>query len=216
MILYNYYRSSASYRVRIALNLKGIAYEYRPVHLLKDGGEQLKSDYASLNPSREVPTLIHAGQTIAQSMAIIDYLDYVIAEPALFPLDPFKRALTIQACEIVNSGTQPLGNLKVLNDLGSRFGADSEAKTAWIHHWVTEGLTALEAHVAKHAGRFCIGDEVTAADCFLVPQLFSAERFKVPVSPYKTLLKIRKECEQLPAFQKAAPNVQPDTPADAT
>lgn len=216
MILYNYYRSSASYRVRIALNLKGFAFEYRPVHLLKDGGEQRKNDYAALNPSREVPTLVHDGRTIAQSMAIIDYLDHVKAEPALFPKDAYLRALTVQACEIVNSGTQPLGNLKVLNELGSRFGATGEAKTAWIHHWVTEGLTALESHVAKHAGRFCIGDQVTAADCFLIPQLFAAERFKVPVTDYKTLLRIRSECESLPAFQKAAPGVQPDTPAEAT
>lgn len=211
-ILYSYYRSSASYRARIALNLKGIAYEYRAVHLLSNGGEQKAESYRELNPSREVPSLVHNGRTVAQSMAIIEYLDLVRPEPRLFPSDPYQRALVVQACEIINSGIQPLHNLKVFDALAERFGADQEAKNAWARHWITEGLVALENLLKPYAARFCLGDAVTAADCFLVPQMTSGDRFEMDDSNIPTLTRVRANCEALKAFRDASPFNQPDTP----
>lgn len=211
-VLYSYFRSSASFRVRIAMNLKGIAFEYRAVHLLNEGGEQFRDDYRRLNPSREVPTLVHQGKSLSQSVAILDYLDAVRPEPRLFPKDPFGRAVVLQACEIVNSGTQPLMNLRVLNELGTRFGADQAGKDEWVRHWVRYGLESLEGFLKPRSGKFSFGDELTAADCFVIPQLFGADRFQVDLSPYPTLRRIRENCEALDAFKKAAPAVQPDTP----
>jgi maleylacetoacetate isomerase len=211
-ILYNYFRSSASYRVRIAMNLKGLSYEYRPVHLLNDGGEQHRGDYRELNPSREVPTLVHNGKAIGQSMAILDYLDRVSPGYRLFPEDPYARAQVIQACEIVNSGGQPLFNLRVLQELETRFGADQSAKNEWAKHWLSYSLESFETFVKDRAGEFCFGSDVTAADCFLIPHLMGADRFQVSVDPYPTLVRIRKSCLQLDAFKKAGPDVQPDTP----
>ena len=212
--LYSYFRSSASYRVRIALNLKGIEFEYKAVHLLNDGGEQHKDEYRKLNPSREVPTLIHNGKVLAQSMAIIDYLDRVKPTPRLFPDDPYQRALVVQACEILNSGAQPVHNLRVLQELGKRFGADQAAKDAWAAHWITYGCETMETMLKPHAGTHCFGNAPSAADCFLVPHLANAKRFKVDLAPYPTLLRISAIMNEA-AFKKAAPDVQPDTPATA-
>ena len=214
LILYSYFRSSASHRVRIALYLKGLEFEYRAVHLLNNGGEQFSSEYAKLNPSREVPALVHKGRAIAQSMAIIDYLDSVKPEPRLFPKDPFQRALVTQACEIVNSGAQPLFNLRVLNELEKRFGADQEKKNAWAGHWLHYSLKSLEDLLKPHAKGFCFGDEPTAADCFVNAHFASAERFKIDLASYPTLARIKANCAKLEAFRKAAPNAQPDTPAE--
>lgn len=211
-ILYSYFRSSASYRVRIALHLKEIPFEYRGVHLLRNGGEQHHDEYRRLNPSREVPTLVHAGRPIAQSMAIADYLDQVRPEPRLFPPNAYQRALVIQACEIVNSGAQPVHNLRVLQELEARFGADQNTKNEWCAYWINYGLQALESFLKPHAGNYSFGDAVTAADCFLIPHLANADRFSVEMKPYPTLLRIRKNCESMEAFVRAAPNVQPDTP----
>ncbi|HVK61009.1 MAG TPA: maleylacetoacetate isomerase [Bdellovibrionales bacterium] len=211
-ILYNYFRSSASYRVRIALNLKNIAYEYRAVHLLNGGGEQFSEEYRKLNPSREVPTLIHDGKAIGQSMAIIDYLDRVSPNPRLFPEDPFQRAQVMQACEIINSGAQPVHNLRVLGQLGERFGADQTAKNEWTKYWITYGLQSLEDLIRPHAGKFCFGDQPSAADCFAMPHFANADRFEVSMSAYPTLSRVRTSCEALEAIKKAAPSVQPDTP----
>lgn len=211
-VLYNYFRSSASYRVRIALEMKGIAYEYKPVHLVNNGGEQYKAEYQALNPSREVPTLVHKGKVIAQSLAIIDYLDNAQPTPRLLPTDPYKRALVMQACEIINSGAQPPGNLRVQKLLVEIFKASEEQKDVWTKHWIRYGLETMEAFLKPHAGKFSFGDEVSAADCVLVPHIFNADRFKVPMDPYPTLKRIGESCATLEAFKKAAPSAQPDFP----
>ncbi len=212
LILYNYFRSSASYRVRIALALKGVKYEYRAVHLINEGGEQHKSEYTSLNPSREVPTLVHNGKAIGQSMAILDYLDQIIPNPRLFPIDPYQRALAFQACEIINSGAQPLGNLRVQKLLVEKYGMLESQKDEWTRHWIQYGLETLEAFLKPYAGKFSFGDDVSAADCFVVPHLFGANRFHVPLEAYSTLRRIRDNCEAIEAFKNASPSRQPDSP----
>ncbi len=209
-ILYSYFRSSASHRVRIALNLKVLKYEYRAVHLVKDGGEQYKPEYKKLNPISQVPCLIHNNRPISQSMAIIDYLDHVAGEPRLFPNEPYERALTIQLCELINSGIQPLQNTAVVGELEKALGASAEQKKSWIQYWIKRGLDGLEETLVKTAGDFCIGNHVTAADCFLVPQLFSARRFEVDLTPYKNIRNIEEHTKTIEAFQLAEPSRQPD------
>jgi maleylacetoacetate isomerase len=215
-VLYSYFRSSASHRVRIAMNLKRIDYEYRAVHLLNNGGEQWQADYAKLNPSREVPALVHTtstgSHTVAQSMAIIDYLDHVRPETPLFPQEPVQRSLVLQACEIVNSGIQPLGNLNVLKTLEEKFGADQTVKNEWVSHWIKHGLGVLEMFLAPRAGQYSFGNSITAADCFLLAQMTTADRFKVSCEPYPTLFAIRANLQSLDAVKRAAPENQPDTP----
>ncbi len=149
---------------------------------------------------------------IGQSVAIIDYLDQVVPEPSLFTDQPLKRALILQACEVVNSGVQPLHNLRVLKQLGEMFQASEELKTDWTRHWLNYGLDALEKFLVPHSGTFCFGDIPTAADCFLIPNLANADRFHVDLLPYPTLSRIRKSCEQLPAFVQASPANVPDSP----
>jgi maleylacetoacetate isomerase len=214
-VLYSYYRSSASYRVRIALGLKGIKYEYRPVHLLNSGGEQFKDEYAHLNPSREVPTLVHGGKALGQSVAIIHYLDAIHPQTPLFPREPFLHAQVLQACEIINSGTQPLVNLRVLAELERSDDYTPQRKQIWSAHWIRAGLKAFESLLTKTAGTYCFGHEVSAADVFLVPQMYSATRNNVSLEEFPLLHRIYKNCLQLEPFQKAAPEVQPDTPKDS-
>ncbi|MEQ1666160.1 MAG: maleylacetoacetate isomerase [Bdellovibrionales bacterium] len=186
--LYNYFRSSASYRVRIALHFKGIPFEYIPVHLVKDGGEQFLDNYKKLNPISQVPCLVHGDKTISQSVAIIEYLDEVVPTSPLYPKDAYQRALVRQICEIFNSSIQPLQNLIVLAELTNSFKANDAAKTAWIQRWNHNGLQAVESLIKTHASannnnndssliKYCFGDSFTAADCFLAPQIFSALRF---------------------------------------
>ena len=169
MILYSYWRSSCSYRVRIALYLKEIPFEYRAVHLVRHGGEQHGESYRRLNPLAEVPCLIHGDFTLTQSMAILGYLDRLKAEPALFPDDPRQEARVIQLCEIVNAGTQPLQNSAVLKALGERYAQEMEGRIDWARHWIGRGLAALEAKVRETAGRFCVGDRLTAVEVKLGP-----------------------------------------------
>jgi maleylacetoacetate isomerase len=210
--LYSYFRSSASFRVRIALNLKKISYEYRAVHLLNNGGEQHSSNYVALNPSHQVPTLVHDGRVIGQSMAIIDYLDQIHPEPALFPADPFDRALVIQACEVVNSGIQPIHNLKVLQELETRFGADQSQRDAWARKWIESGLEVLEVFLKPHAGAFAFGGLVSAADCFIAPHFANANRYKISLDSYPTLVRLCSTYDQHDAFIRASPAQQPDNP----
>jgi maleylacetoacetate isomerase len=212
MKLYSYFRSSASYRVRIALNLKGLPYEILPVHLIEGGGQQHAESYRRLNPSREVPTLVHGDFILGQSMAIIDYLDSVQFSPRLIPVDPQQRAITLQACEIVNSGAQPVHNLRVLQKLEKDFQATQDQRDAWSASWIRYGCETLESFLADKAGRFAMGDHPTAADCFVIPHLANADRFKVSLEAFPTLRRIRVCCLDLPAFQNAAPEKQPDFP----
>ncbi len=210
--LYSYFRSSASYRVRIALNLKGLPYDYAPVHLLRDGGQQLLPAYRALNPDALVPTLVDDDHVLMQSVAMVEYLDETHPEPPLLPgsaLDrAYIRAVALEvACEI-----HPLNNLRVLKYLKHTLGVTEEAKDAWYRHWVELGFEAVNTNLARSgkAGRFCFGDTPTLADICLVPQVFNAQRFNIDVSRYAAIAKAFEACMALPAFQQAEPKAQPD------
>jgi maleylacetoacetate isomerase len=210
--LYSYFRSSAAYRVRIALNLKGLAYEIVPVHLTRGGGEQLAPGYRKLNPQALVPVLQDGERVLAQSLAIMEYLEEVHPLPPLLPKDPAARARVRALALAVACDLHPLNNLRVLNYLTGPMGLGDDAKRAWYRHWIAEGLGALEASLAsdRKTGRFCHGDAPGLADCCLVPQLANAYRFKCDVSPYSTLVRIENNCQALEAFRRAAPGEQPD------
>jgi len=212
MKLYGYFRSSAAYRVRIALNLKGIAYESLPIHLTRGGGEQLAPAYRKLNPQALVPVLLDGARTLTQSLAIIEYLEETHPQPPLLPNEPGGRARVRSLALAVACEIHPLNNLRVLNYLSGKLGVDDAAKRAWYHHWIAEGLGALEAMMANDpaTGSFCHGDAPGLADCCLVPQLANARRFQCDVAPYPTLLRIEANCQALEAFQRAAPARQPD------
>ena len=212
MKLYSYFRSSAAYRVRIALNLKGLPYEILPVHLTRGGGEQLAPGYRKLNPQALVPALEDAGRVFTQSLAIIEYLEEVHPQVPLLPKDAAARARVRALALAIACDLHPLNNLRVLNYLTGPMGLMDDAKQTWYRHWIAEGLTALEASLAggPDTDKFCHGDAPGLADCCLVPQLANAYRFKCDVSPYPTLLKIEKSCQALEAFQRAAPGRQPD------
>lgn len=212
MMLYSYFRSSASYRVRIALNLKGLAYETVPVHLTRGGGEQLKPEFRGLNPQALVPMLQDDGRLLTQSLAIIEYLDEVHPQPPLLPKDAPGRARVRALAQAIACDLHPLNNLRVLNYLSGPMGIGNDAKQTWYCHWIAEGLGALEATLAKdgQTGTFCHGDAPGLADCCLVPQMANVRRFKCDVSPYHILLRIEKNCQALEAFQRAAPDKQPD------
>lgn len=212
MKLHGYFRSSASYRVRIALNLKGLAYEQASVHLTRGGGEQFSAAFRRLNAQTLVPVLEDGELVLAQSLAIIEYLDETHPQPALLPATPAARARVRSLALIVACEIHPLNNLKVLNYLTGPMAASDAAKRTWYHHWIAEGLQALEARLAaeRETGGFCHGDTPGLADCCLVPQLANARRFKCDVTPYPTLLAVEKNCLALEAFQRAAPDKQPD------
>jgi len=210
--LYSYFRSSASYRVRIALNLKGQGFDTIPVHLLNQGGEQFLPGFSQLNPHSLVPVLAHEGQHLTQSLAILEYLEERFPMPSLLPGDALQRAriraLSLDiACEI-----HPLNNLRVLRYLKHQLGVDDDQKADWIQHWIKLGFCALEIQLAADTrrGHFCVGDMPTMADCCLIPQMFNARRFEVDMAPYPTLMAIEAACNALPAFQQAHPAQQPD------
>ena len=211
MKLYNYFRSSASYRVRIALNLKKLSFEYFSVHLSRGGGEQFSAEFRQLNPHSLLPVLEDGEHRITQSLAIIEYLDEVYPDPPLLPRGAAERARVRALAESVACEIHPLNNLRVLNYLSHELGVSSEAKTRWYQHWVELGLTALESQVANGPrGSFCHGDEPGLADCCLIPQLFNARRFNCDLSRYPTLLAIEENCAVLGAFRDAAPERQVD------
>jgi maleylacetoacetate isomerase len=213
MKLYTYWRSSAAYRVRIGLELKGLPREDVPVHLVRDGGEHLRPEYGALNPQRQVPTLVlDDGTVLTQSLAILEYLDNVRPDPPLLPADPVDRAHVRALAQAIACDIHPVNNLRVLNRLGAQFDADADAKAAWYRHWVVEGLRGVEALLIRAAtpGTYCHGDRPGLADACLVPQVYNARRFDVDLSPFPTVTRIEAACLALPAFQKAAPEVQPD------
>jgi len=202
--LFDYFRSSASYRVRIALNLKGVDYESVPLNLLEGG--QKGADYRAINPQGLIPALEIDGRTLVQSLAIIDYLDSTRPEPALIPADPADAARVRALALVVACDVHPLNNLRVLKYLSGPLGQPQEARDAWYRHWVAEGLAALEAMAAPGAGRFLFGDSPTLADLCLVPQLFNARRFEVPLDDYPTLVRADAEANRLEAFGAAHPD----------
>lgn len=213
--LYNYFRSSTSYRARIAMELKGLSYEYKPIHLLNNGGEQNSEPYRKMNPIGGVPTLVHGELIISQSFAIVEYLNSLVTEPNFFSHDSFINAKIRQFCEIINADTHPLTNLKVMQYLEKNAHFGDAEKKQWIHRWMGDGLRACEKLAEKFSGRFCFGDSPTAADIFLIPQIFSSQRFQVDLSPFPRLQQINKKCLELEAFKKAHPFRQIDTPEDA-
>lgn len=210
-VLYSYYRSSASWRVRTALAFKGIDYEYKAVNLVKDGGQQLTEEYKALNPIKQVPTLVIDGITLGQSMAILEYLEETRPEKRLLPVDPKQKAKVRQISEMINSGIQPIQNLSVLKMIEKVTGDESK-KVEWAKHWITNGLQAVELMLGKTSGKYCVGDEVSFADLFLVPQMYNAVRFEVDLAPFPIIKRVVEECGKLDAFKKADANNQPDTP----
>lgn len=212
MKLYTYFRSSAAYRVRIALELKGLGYEALPVHLLRDGGEQLQPAYRAINPAGLVPALDDGGAILTQSLAILEYLDETRPQTPLLPADPAGRARVRALALTVAADTHPLGNLRVLKYIKGELGHTEEAKLAWQQHWLRTGMDALEALLTSdtRTGDFCHGNQPTMADCCLAPQVFSALRFGVDLAPYPVIMRIHANCGALPAFQRAHPSQQPD------
>jgi len=210
--LYTYFRSSAAYRVRIALNLKGIDYQAVPVHLVRNGGEHKSTDYLALNPQGLVPALAVDGQVLTQSLAILEYLDETHPDPALLPADPLGRARVRAIAQAIACDIHPINNLRVLQYLGGTLGLDQAAKDDWYRHWVQTGLQAVEAMLAadRRTGAFCHGDQPGLADCCLVPQVFNARRFNCDLTALPTIMRIAERCEQIDAFNQAAPAQQPD------
>ena len=210
--LYSYWRSSAAFRVRIALNLKGMDYEVIPVHLTKDGGAQMSESYTNQNPNRLVPLFDDGKHRIHQSLAIIEYLDELQAEPPLLPTAAIDRAWVRSIAMDITSDIHPINNLRVLRYLVKELGASNDSKDAWYQHWVKVGLASLEKQLGADArvGRFAFGNQVGLVEICLVPQLFNALSAKVDVSPYPTLMRIFDACMQLPAFMNASWEKQVD------
>ncbi|MDZ5636349.1 maleylacetoacetate isomerase [Janthinobacterium sp. GMG1] len=212
MKLHGYYRSSASYRVRIALNLKNLHPDTAYVHLSRNGGEQFTPAFSSLNPQHLLPVLEDGGAVLTQSLAIIEYLDETQEGKKLLPADALGRARVRQLAMVCACDIHPLNNLRVLNYLTGPLALSQAQKNAWYQHWTHLGLAALEAELANspHTGRFCHGDTPTLADCCLVPQVYNALRFQCDLAPYPTIRRIVAHCEALPAFREAHPDAQPD------
>jgi len=213
--LYSYWRSSCSYRVRMVLALKGIAYEYKAVHLVKDGGQQLQDEYAALNPMREVPTLAIDGLILTQSTAIVEYLEDTRPEPALLPADAAGRAVVRAVCNIIANDIQPVANLRVLQHVGTLVAGDDKAaaqaaRSSWAKHFITSGFRGLEQLLAGVAGKYCVGDAVTLADAFLLPQVYNAVRFGVGMAAFPVISRVAAAVEVLPAAKTAHPSAQPD------
>lgn len=214
--LYHYWRSSASYRVRLALNLKGLDYAIHPINLLADGGQQHQAGYRRINPQGLVPTLVHDGHAISQSLAIMEYLDEVFPSHALLPSEPLARAKIRGIALYIASEGQPLMNLRVLQYLEAEHGLDDAAKADWVRHWLTVNFSNIEQQLASDAGQgdFVLGDQPGMAECCLVPHVFAAARFKLDMQAYPSVNRIVAHCQTLPAFQRAHPGKQPDTPAE--
>ncbi|XP_062597851.1 maleylacetoacetate isomerase-like [Saccostrea cucullata] len=211
-VLYSYFRSSCAWRVRIALNIKGIQYEYRAVNLIKDGGMQRKDEYTTVNPMQQVPALIMDGATLTQSISIMEYLEEKYPTNAIMPKDPLQRAKVREICELIASGIQPIQNLIVLQKVEKL--SSAEEKSEWARFFIEKGFIALETILGECAGKYCVGDTVTMADICLVPQVGNAKRFSADMSKFPLISKINEELEKIEAFQKASPFKQPDCPED--
>ncbi len=213
--LYNYFRSSTSYRVRIALHLKKINFDYKAIHLLNNGGEQNSEQYRTINPLGGVPTLVHDQTTVAQSSAIIEYLDEAFPQTyQLLPKDVTTRAQIRQFCQIINADTHAYGNLKTLGYLTKNFAMKDDQKSAWLNYWTSEGLTACEKMLEKTSSKFSFGDQITAADAFLIPAVTTAHRFEVDTKKYTNIVRVFENCLKEEAFINAHPFRQIDTPAE--
>ncbi|HUB97265.1 MAG TPA: maleylacetoacetate isomerase [Stellaceae bacterium] len=211
MKLYGYFRSSAAFRVRIALNLKGLAYDQAPIHLRKN--EQSRNDYLSLNPQGLVPTLETEGQRLTQSLAIIEYLDEIHPDPRLLPTSPVARARVRSLAMAVACDIHPIDNLRVLRYLAKPLGHDDKAVEDWFNHWIRVGFEGIETVLAKdgQSGAFCHGDQPTLADICLVPQVFNAQRYpSFDFAPFPTIMRVFGNCMKREAFDRARPEKQPD------
>lgn len=209
MILYGYFRSSAAYRVRIALNLKGLDWQQAPINLLK--AEQLGDNYKAINPQGLLPALaLSDGRIIAQSGAILEWLEEQHPDTSLLPEDPFTRAQVRSVAAHIACDIHPLNNLSIMQYLKAELGADDTEVSHWYAHWVARGFSALEHMLQHSAGNYCFGDSPTLADCYLVPQMFNARRFKVPLDNYPLLTRICDYCDEQDAFIQAQPGNQPD------
>ena len=210
MKLYSYFRSSAAYRVRIALNLKRLPAEIVPVHLVKNGGEQHSAEYRQLNASELVPTLIDDTFALSQSLSILEYLDEKYPEPALLPKQLQQRALIRAFSQNIACDIHPLNNLRVLQYLQNVFALSEGEKSTWYKHWIELGMRSLEAQLTESNGQFCFGEQATFADCCLIPQVYNAKRFNIDVSAFPKIESIYQHCMTLDAFQQAAPEAQID------
>jgi maleylacetoacetate isomerase len=213
--LYGYWRSSAAYRVRIALNLKGLDHQAESVHLLREGGEQHSEPYSKLNPQELVPVLMHGNRVLRQSLAIIEYLDETWPDPPLLPATARDRARVRGIAQLLACDIHPLNNLRVLQFFESTWNVPQPEREMWVRHWVEDGFEALERLLQENpsTGDYCEGDTPTLADCCLVPQVYNATRFGVDMTAYPTLQRINTACLAMPAFERARPENQPDAPA---
>jgi len=207
MELHGYFRSSASYRVRIGLNLKGLQYDYKPVNLLK--GEQREDDYRKLQPQGLVPALVDGKNILTQSLAILEWLDEQHPEPALLPNDPLARAKVRALAYNIACDIQPLQNLRILKYLQSGLGVGDEQKTKWIRHWIHEGFSALEQQLDP--APFAAGDKPGLFECCLIPQIYNAKRFGMEIADYPAIHRVARACSEIPAFIEARPEKQPDS-----
>jgi maleylacetoacetate isomerase len=208
--LYGSWRSSAAYRVRIALNLKGLAFENLPVHLLKEGGEQHSAAYRSLNPQGLVPLLVDGNERIGQSLAILEYLEEIFPLPPLLPDDPVDRARVRALAMHIVCDIHPLNNTRVLQYLNGTLGVEDETRNEWVRHWIGTGLAAVEQGLAAYEGKLSLGKRAGYLEACLIPQVYNARRFVCDLAAYPRILEMVARCNDLEAFRNAAPEVQPD------
>jgi maleylacetoacetate isomerase len=212
LVLRSYWRSSCSWRVRIGLHWKGLPYKTAAVHLVAEGGQQHGETHRALNPMREVPVLLVNGKPLAQSLAILEYLEETHPHPPLLPEEPIDRARVRQMAEVINSGIQPIQNLRVMQRLGKEFQLEKPDQVEWSRGWIHFGFEALHRLVESHGGTYCFGDQVSLADLCLIPQIYNARRFQVDMNAFPRLVEIETRLHTLPAFIQAHPDQQPDAP----
>lgn len=208
LTLYDYFRSSAAYRVRIALRLKGLPYDQIPIHLVRGGGEHLSEDYRAINPQRRVPALAVGEEILIQSLAILEWLEETFSQPPLLPSDPFARARCRAIASVIACDIHPLNNTSTVKYLRQTLGCDQPAIDAWYAHWISEGFSTIEAMIDPKP--FAMGEGVSLADLFIVPQVYNARRFSVPIDAFPKIVSVADACAVLPAFRAAAPENQPD------